>query len=48
MASMRSPAVAGMFYPDDADVLESQVQGFLAAAKASGPAPKAVIAPHAG
>ena len=51
MALMRAPAVAGTFYPDDAGVLESQVRDFLAAARASatgGPAPKAVIAPHAG
>ena len=48
MATMRAPAVAGSFYPDDAAVLDTQVSGFLAAAKSGGPAPKAVIAPHAG
>ena len=51
MAAMRAPAVAGTFYPDDAGVLDAQVGDFLAAARAGatgGPAPKAVIAPHAG
>jgi MEMO1 family protein len=43
----REPAVAGMFYPADAQVLRSQVEGFLAEAE-GGPHPKAVIVPHAG
>ena len=47
-ASVRAPAVAGMFYTDDPRALARQVDGFLAAAEASAPIPKAIIAPHAG
>lgn len=47
--TVRPPAVAGAFYPRDADDLDSTVRGLLAAATpAEGPAPKAIIAPHAG
>ncbi len=46
----RPTAVAGYFYPDDADELRRAVDGYLAAADS--PAreswPKALIAPHAG
>ncbi len=46
---IRRPVVAGMFYPDDANELQSLVSNFLDQAKpAPGPAPKAIIAPHAG
>jgi AmmeMemoRadiSam system protein B len=48
MTSIRYAAVAGMFYPDDPAVLHDQLQGFLADVPATGPAPKALIAPHAG
>ncbi|HEX4961725.1 MAG TPA: AmmeMemoRadiSam system protein B [Thermoanaerobaculia bacterium] len=49
MASVRPPAVAGLFYPSDPEELRTAVDGYLRAAPASGgPAPKAVIAPHAG
>ena len=51
MARVRPPAVAGLFYPDDPSELESQVRELLDAARAgreAGPAPKALIAPHAG
>lgn len=48
MASVRTPAVAGLFYPADARVLDAEVRGYLAATDAAGPAPKAMIAPHAG
>lgn len=48
MATARPPAVAGMFYPDDPQELERMVLTFLNQAKAEGPVPKAVIAPHAG
>ncbi len=48
MASVRKPAVAGMFYPNDRGELEAAVTGYLGAVEASGPAPKAIIAPHAG
>ncbi len=46
--SVRSPAVAGLFYSDDADSLADEVRGFLAEAETDGPAPKAMILPHAG
>lgn len=45
--TVREPAVAGMFYPGQADALRRQIEGFLAEAE-PGPHPKAVIAPHAG
>lgn len=48
MGSTRPAAVAGMFYPDDETNLRSMVQQFLAQATSSGPAPKAIIVPHAG
>jgi AmmeMemoRadiSam system protein B len=48
MSTTRPPAVAGLFYPDDAGQLREQVRGFLRGAAGSGPAPKAIIAPHAG
>ncbi len=48
MASVRPPAVAGMFYPGDRETLDAEVRGYLAAVGATGPAPKAMIAPHAG
>jgi hypothetical protein len=46
----RPPAVAGLFYPDGAAALAVAVDGLLAGARSwvSEPAPKAVIAPHAG
>ena len=48
--SLRSPAVAGSFYPADAATLENTVQDLLRSADAPGTAdwPKALIAPHAG
>ena len=49
MSKIRQPAVAGMFYPDNPRVLQEMVNEFLAAAVPyNGPAPRAVIAPHAG
>lgn len=47
-SSVRPPAVAGTFYPRDPDELRAAVRGYLARAPARGPAPKALIAPHAG
>jgi AmmeMemoRadiSam system protein B len=44
----RTPAVAGLFYPADAQELRATVRGLLAAAAATPPTPKAIIAPHAG
>jgi len=50
MATVRPPAVSGLFYPDDPRELTAMVEGFLhAGPPADGArAPKAVIAPHAG
>jgi len=49
MGSIRAPAVAGMFYPDDPRELQTMIDTFLGAAAAPpGPIPKAIIAPHAG
>ena len=47
---VRSPAVAGVFYPGDAGALRDTVAGHVGAAPEppDGDAPKAVIAPHAG
>lgn len=47
MSKLRSPAVAGMFYPADPDDLRDAVCGFLADCQ-RGAAPKAMIVPHAG
>lgn len=50
MSHTRAPAVAGSFYPRDAEELGAAVDGYLAdaAAEAPSPTPKALIAPHAG
>ncbi|HEC91139.1 MAG TPA: AmmeMemoRadiSam system protein B [Alphaproteobacteria bacterium] len=49
MAYIRRPAVAGAFYPGPAGELEAAVKGYLAGVRATNlPAPKAIIAPHAG
>lgn len=49
MTAMRPPAVAGTFYPAERDQLTTVVEAMLAAVPAGhGPAPKAIIAPHAG
>ena len=47
-AAIRRPAVAGLFYPDSAEVLTNQVHSFLADADDTIDPPKALIAPHAG
>ena len=44
----KAPNVAGMFYPGDAEALCREVDAHLAKARAGGPVPKALIAPHAG
>ena len=46
----RPPAVAGLFYPDDASELREVVSGYLRQHSADAPAaaPKALIVPHAG
>ena len=48
MTSVRNPAVAGLFYPDDPRELRGMVTDYLGAASAAGTVPKAIIAPHAG
>lgn len=52
MTAIRSPAVAGSFYPADPQKLHSQIAGFLAEADNAPPTrtiwPKAIIGPHAG
>lgn len=45
---IRPAAVAGAFYPTDERRLRQDVQDLLKAVKKTGPAPKALIAPHAG
>ena len=47
--SVRNPAVAGLFYPANAQELRAQVHQFVDPVQASDfPVPKAIIAPHAG
>ncbi|MHA1109288.1 MAG: AmmeMemoRadiSam system protein B [Alphaproteobacteria bacterium] len=48
MGSIRQPAVAGMFYPADPEELGQVVADCLNGAGRGGPAPKALIVPHAG
>ncbi len=46
---IRYPVVAGSFYPADPHQLQNQIENFLKEVPpASAPAPKAIIAPHAG
>ncbi|KAA3627451.1 MAG: AmmeMemoRadiSam system protein B [Proteobacteria bacterium] len=45
---VRRPAVAGMFYRDDAARLRREVRGFIDAGRTSNLVPKAIIVPHAG
>jgi AmmeMemoRadiSam system protein B len=48
MTVVRSPAVAGAFYPSDARELRAVIASHAEAAEARGTAPKAMIVPHAG
>ncbi|OOZ42151.1 AmmeMemoRadiSam system protein B [Solemya pervernicosa gill symbiont] len=48
MATVRQPAVAGMFYPSDPTELRTMVDGYLSEAAEVARVPKAIIAPHAG
>ncbi len=56
MPTVRPPAVAGAFYPDDADQLGAVVRNFIAAppsdigtqSPSHDAVPKAIVAPHAG
>lgn len=45
---IRPAAVAGLFYPDNPVLLRESITQLLEENPASGPVPKAVIAPHAG
>ena len=45
---VRRPAVAGMFYPANPGELRALIREYLDSVEATGPAPKAMIAPHAG
>jgi AmmeMemoRadiSam system protein B len=45
---VRPPAVAGVFYPAGAAELEAAIAAFLPGDATPGPAPKAIVAPHAG
>lgn len=47
-STIRQAAVAGYFYPADADELRQMLERYLSEAKSDNPAPKAIIAPHAG
>lgn len=48
MSKIRPAAVAGLFYPADADQLHSDIQSMLSVAQQTESAPKALIVPHAG
>jgi hypothetical protein len=48
MTAIRYPAVAGTFYPADADKLRKVIADLLQKADINGPPPKAMILPHAG
>ncbi len=48
MATVRAPAVSGLFYPDDPYELTAMVEGFLRKGTPKSAVPKAIIAPHAG
>lgn len=48
MASVRDPAVAGLFYPEEPGELRAMLGDFLRAAADPDLVPKAIIAPHAG
>lgn len=50
MSRVRAPAVAGLFYPQDAAELRRLVTGYIEACPHPGPVrpPKALIVPHAG
>ena len=47
-ARVKPANVAGTFYPGDGEALRREVDACLGRVRAGGPAPKALIAPHAG
>lgn len=49
MTQLRNPAVAGMFYPAEAPILQTMLSNFLSGIEQEfAPPPKAMIVPHAG
>ena len=48
MATVRTPAVAGTFYPSRPAELDAAVQFYLSQVEGVSAVPKAIIAPHAG
>jgi AmmeMemoRadiSam system protein B len=48
MSGVREPAVAGRFYPANAEALRAAVQSYLRTAQTTEAVPKGIIAPHAG
>jgi MEMO1 family protein len=48
ISRVRRAAVAGSFYPAEPAELRAMIRDYLDKAEATGPAPKALIAPHAG
>jgi len=49
MTMIREPAVAGQFYPENASELHTAIRAFFEDVRVTpGPAPKALIVPHAG
>lgn len=46
--SIRPPAVAGMFYPGDAQTLLDELRGYISAAPQGNAHPLAAVSPHAG
>ena len=49
MSQIRQPAVAGMFYPADAQILKADIHQYLQQVETvSGDVPKAIVVPHAG
>lgn len=49
MQSIKHPAVAGLFYPADAQALQQEIERFLSSVgPVHSPPPKALIVPHAG
>ena len=48
MQGIRQPAVAGLFYPDNPDILKAMIADYLLQIALVDKAPSAIIVPHAG
>lgn len=48
MKNIRQPAVAGLFYPDNPDILKTMISDYLQQVAPVNKAPQAIIVPHAG